>query len=51
MQKEECRIQPSPPGRRLIVEETGFWLFPNTKKIASALFIASPNTTTSAGVS
>jgi len=32
-------MKPSPPGRRLMVEETGFWLFYNVKKTASAYFI------------
>jgi hypothetical protein len=48
---DECRMKPSPPGRRLMVEETGFGLFHNTKKSASAHFITSSSTPTSAGVS
>jgi hypothetical protein len=41
----------SPPGRRLLVEETGFWLFYKAKMTASAHFITISSTATSAGVS
>jgi hypothetical protein len=41
----------SAPGKRLMVEETGFWLFYNAKKTTSAHFITISSTATSAGVS